>query len=339
MKALVYTAPHQLTLTQVPDPIPRPGQAILEVIGTGICGSDMSGFLGHSPRRQPPLVLGHEVIGTIKDLPPGNWPFQRGDRVVANPLQSCGECRNCRSGRPNLCPSWTVLGMDQEAGAFAQYVAIDARNVFPIPQHMPNEQAVMIEPLSNAVHLFSLIRQHRFGSLALYGAGTQGILLLSVAQLLGYRDIVVVDTSDARLHIAEHLGAAKVINPGREDAVAAILEWTGGMGADIGIDAVGLSVTRKAVLESVCRGGEILFLGLHDNRSEVEFNAVIRSEQRMQGSFAYTPQDFQHSMRLLEMGEISVEPWTNTQPLETGQAAFIHLTTSPGETLKIILQP
>src|SRR5205807_8167245 len=114
MKALVYSAVREVTMQQVPEPAPRPDQAVVKVIGTGICGSDMSGFLGHSPRRQPPLVLGHEVIGTVVSAPPGDWPFQVGDRVVANPVQSCGICENCRSGKPNICPNWILLGMDRE---------------------------------------------------------------------------------------------------------------------------------------------------------------------------------------------------------------------------------
>src|SRR5438445_13176155 len=106
MRSLVYTAPRQLTVRDSPEPSPRTDQAVVKVIGTGICGSDVTGFLGHSPRRQPPLVLGHEVIGTVMQMPEGEWSFKVGDRVVANPLQSCGECDNCRAGKTNICPTW-----------------------------------------------------------------------------------------------------------------------------------------------------------------------------------------------------------------------------------------
>src|SRR5436305_6824431 len=113
MRSLVYTAPRELTLRDTPEPNARPDQAVVKVIGTGICGSDMSGFLGHSPRRQPPLVLGHEVVGTVVQTPPGEWPFKMGDRVVANPLQGCGACDQCRVARPNLCGSWQLIGIDR----------------------------------------------------------------------------------------------------------------------------------------------------------------------------------------------------------------------------------
>src|SRR5205085_1848144 len=145
MKALVYTAPSEVTVRDVPEPNPRPEQAVVKVIGTGICGSDMTGFLGHSPRRKPPLILGHETIGTVVHLPPGEWPYKVGDRVVANPIQACGVCENCRDGRGNICPTWKLLGMDREEGAFAEYVAVKATNLFPLKEGVADEQAVMIE--------------------------------------------------------------------------------------------------------------------------------------------------------------------------------------------------
>src|SRR5207253_1624634 len=102
---------------------------------------------------------------------------------------------------------------DREPGAFAEYVAVAAENVFPVKPGVSDSQAVMIEPLANGVHLFTLIGKHNFGSLAIYGAGTQGILMLSLARLLGYRDIAVVDTNPARLRVAETLGTALTLDP------------------------------------------------------------------------------------------------------------------------------
>jgi 2-desacetyl-2-hydroxyethyl bacteriochlorophyllide A dehydrogenase len=339
MKALVFSAIREVTMQEVPQPAPRPDQAVLKVIGTGICGSDMSGFLGHSTRRIPPLILGHEVIGTVVSAPPGDWPFKVGDRVVANPLQSCGSCENCRAGQPNICDHWTIIGMDREPGAFAEYAAVAARNVFPLKPGVSEAQAIMVEPLANGVHLFSLIRKHNFGTLAIFGAGTQGILMLQLARLLGYRDIAIVDTNPARLAIAERFGAPLRLNPKDGSPVSAIRDWSGGRGADIGIDAVGSPATRQALIESVRKGGEIMLLGLHDRTSEVDFALVVRNELRLQGSFTYTPANFQTSKRLLENGDISIEPWTQTRPLEEGQAAFDLLASDPGDTLKVVLKP
>jgi len=337
MKALVYSAVKEMAVRDVPEPSPRPEQAVVKVIGTGICGSDMSGFLGHSARRQPPLILGHEVIGTVVHAPPGEWPFGVGDRVIANPIQACGACAMCGSGQGNLCSDWKLLGMDREEGAFAEYVAVKAENLFPVPAGVSDQQAVMVEPLANGVHLFNLISRHQFGSLAILGAGTQGILMLALAGLHGYRDVIVVDTSAERLEIARTFGAAHLLNPSDGDAVDAILKRTGGV--DICIDAVGATATRAAAIAATRKGGEILLLGLHDAVSALDINLVVRKELKLQGSFAYTSADLLTSKRLIESGAISIERWTETWPLESGQLAFDQLTTTPGSTLKIVLKP
>src|SRR2546423_8336589 len=104
MQALVYSDVREVTMQDVPEPIPARDQALIHVTGAGICGSDMTGFLGHSARRRPPLILGHEVIGTVAQMPKGGeWQYQLGDRVVPNPLQSCRDCENCRNGPGNTC--------------------------------------------------------------------------------------------------------------------------------------------------------------------------------------------------------------------------------------------
>lgn len=339
MKSLVYSAVKEVTIQDSPEPQPRPDQAVIKVIGTGICGSDMTGFLGHSPRRQPPLILGHEVIGTVAHVPAGEWPFSEGDRVVANPLQACGACSMCRSGKTNICPTWKLIGMDREPGAFAEYVAVKAANVYPLKPGVSDLQAVMIEPLANGVHLFRLIEKHKFGTLAIYGAGTQGILMLSLARLLGYRDIAMVDTNTARLAVSERIGATRLVNPIEVDAAEALLEWTGGSGVDIGIDAAGVTAVRGSLVHSVRKGGEIMILGLHDVMSEIDFSLVVRKELKLQGTYAFTEEDFLTSKRLLENGDVSIEPWTRVRPLAEGQAAFDLLTTNPGDTLKIVLKP
>jgi 2-desacetyl-2-hydroxyethyl bacteriochlorophyllide A dehydrogenase len=343
MKALVYSDIKRVTLDTRPAPTPAPNEILLQVHATGICGSDMAGFLGHSPRRQPPLVLGHEAVGSVAKMPQdppaggGVWPFQESQRVVINPLMPCGQCAACRAGQTNICANWRLLGMDKIAGAFAEYVAVPAANVFPIPDSLPDMRAVMIEPLANGVHLFRLVSQHNFGTLALIGAGTQGCLLLALARLLGYREIAIVDVNPQRLDVAKRLGARYSINARETEVAPTIREAFGGAGADIVIDAHGSQQARETCVQAVKKGGEILLLGLHEVHSTLDFTAVVRNELRLQGSFAYTAPDFAQSLRLIENGDVDISEWTEAQPLEEGQAAFDKLTTDPGPTLKIML--
>ncbi len=324
-------------------PSPAPDEALLRVQGTGICGSDMVGFLGLSPRRQPGLVLGHETVATVERMPisaptgGGEWPFHEGQRVVLNPFIPCGKCEACRAGRINVCTHWRLIGMDSIDGTFAEWAKAPAANLFPVPDSLSDERAVMIEPLANGVHLFSLIRQHNFGTLAIFGAGTQGCLLLSVARLLGYRDIAMVDVNPARLNVAKELGAKILIDARETDPVTAIRDSFGGKGADIVIEAYGDTVTRAACIQAARRGGEILLLGLHEVNSTVDFTTIVRHELRLQGSFVYTDADFARSKTLIESGDVDLSRWTRSLPLDQGQAAFDQLLTDPGSTMKIVL--
>jgi 2-desacetyl-2-hydroxyethyl bacteriochlorophyllide A dehydrogenase len=345
MKALVYSEINQMTMGMRPEPVPGPDDVLLRVSGTGICGSDLAGFLGLSPRRKPPLVLGHEAIGIVEKMPANpppyadSWPFRVGGRVVVNPIVPCGTCEACRLGKINICTHWQLLGMDHIDGAFADLVKIKATNVFPIPESLPDNRAVMIEPLANGVHLFTLISASCPGTLAIFGAGTQGCLMLSLARLLGYRNVAMVDLNEARLDVASKLGARWAIDASKTDAVAEIRTLFGGHGADVVIDAHGNEAVRASCVGAARKGGEVLLLGLHTVNSSIDFAAVVRNELRLQGSYAFTAADFARSKALIESGEIDLSAWTETLPLEEGDAAFHRLTTNPGSTMKIVLTP
>lgn len=348
MKALVFDDIRQVTMGERPVPSPEPTDVLLHVRATGICGSDMAGFLGHSPRRRPPLILGHETVGTVERMPsapPPNgesWPFKVGDRVVVNPLFPCGICDACNTAQTNICLDWRLLGMDKVEGAFAEYAVVPAANVFPVPDGLPDEKAIMIEPLANGVHLFRLISRHNFGSLVIVGAGTQGSLLLSLARMLGYRDIVMVDVNPARLEVSQTLGAKHLVNAKGMDSVQtakAVRDALGGKGADIAIDAHGSQTSRTASVGSIRKGGEVLLLGLHEVESALDFTAIVRNEIRLQGSFTYTAEDFARAKSLIENGDIDLSSYTDVMPLESGQSAFDRLATDPGSTMKIVLTP
>jgi 2-desacetyl-2-hydroxyethyl bacteriochlorophyllide A dehydrogenase len=339
MKALVFSAVREVTMQSVPDPSPASDEAVVRVTATGICGSDVTGFTGHSPRRRPGLILGHELVGTVAHVPAGDWPFALGDRVLVNPLRTCGVCRLCAGGRANICENISLLGMDLVPGSFAEYVAVPARNVFRAPAEMSDSQAVMVEPLAVGIHLLTLISRHNFDSMAILGAGTQGVLILSAARLLGYRDIAVVDTNPRRLAVAERFGASRLIDARTENAVEALKAFSGDRGVDIVVEAAGVTATRQAAVYGVRRGGEILLLGNHDIVSDVDLTHAVRSELRLQASYAYTPEDFRKAAEILARGDVSIESNTQVRALEDGQAAFDMLVTDPGDVLKVILRP
>src|SRR5688572_20258821 len=231
MKALVLTAPEKLELQDVPEPTPSTGEVLIRVSSAGICGSDIHGFLGHSPRRRPPLVLGHEAVGTIAAVHPSVTAFSAGQRVYINPLISCGSCDACRQHRENTCASWRLLGMDRVQGAYAEYVAVPATQLQPIPDSITDRDAVIAEPLANLVHCFRISMDGTPKSIAILGAGTMGNLALQLAKLRGIEQILVADTNTQRLDAAAQLGAT-VINSATDDPVARIRAATDNGGVD-----------------------------------------------------------------------------------------------------------
>ncbi len=326
MRALVYTAPQTVAIQDVPRATVAPGHVEIAVEYAGICGSDISGFLGHSPRRQPPLVLGHEFVGYLND----------GRRVVANPLVSCNHCAACLAGRQNLCRSWFLLGMDRTPGAFADFVTLPEAQVVAIPDAMPATQAVLAEPLANIVHLLTLCAPQPFFSLAIVGGGTMGALILLAAKRLGARSILVADLNAERLSVLKGLGATAVADlkteAGQQEILAAKAE-----SFDLVVDASGAAAARQMAFDLCRPGGQVALLGMSSLRSEVDFVTSIRKEHRVIMSFAYTPADFERSVDLLVRGEIDISPFVEQLPLEEGQAAFNKITHSPGAVLKMML--
>ena len=328
MRALVYTAPSQVTLENHPRPQPAPGDCEIAVSAAGICGSDISAFLGHSRRRKPPLVLGHELVGRRTT---------DGKRVVANPLISCGRCTACLSGAQNLCGEWRLLGMDQTAGCYQEFVTIPQTQVYEIPDHLSDAQAVVAEPLANIVHLFRIAAPLPFFRMGIVGGGTMGSLALLTARRLGVREILVQDVSDVRLETVRRMGATLAVNVSSEQGRQEATQFAG-HGLDLVLDASGVGPARQAAFDLCRPGGMVVLLGMGQERSEIDFVPSIRKEHRVTMSFAYTPADFKRSLDLLTAGEIDLRPWTAELPLEEGQQAFDRMTKAPGDTLKMLLR-
>jgi 2-desacetyl-2-hydroxyethyl bacteriochlorophyllide A dehydrogenase len=327
MKALVYTAPGKVEVRDQPRPTLGSGETEIAIQVAGICGSDISGFLGHSALRRPPLVLGHELVGRLLD----------GQRVVANPLISCGRCDSCLLGAQNLCSSWKLLGLGSTPGSFAEYVSLPQSQIYPIPDSLASDQAILAEPLANIVHLFRLVSPQPFFRLAIVGAGTMGGLALSAALRIGASDVLTVDINDQRLDVMRELGASATINVSSADGIGEAIKLSG-RGFDVVIDASGSAAARQTAFDLCRPGGQVVLLGMGAQKSEVNFVTSIRKEHRVVMSFAYTPVDFRRSLDLLIAGEINLTRWTRRTPLENGQQAFEQMSHNPGASLKMLLE-
>src|SRR5919204_1054268 len=179
MKALVYLGPRRMELQEAPDPSPGEGDIVIETEASAICGSDLHGFRHSSPRRVPPLIMGHETIGRIAAVGRGVDAARVGERVVLKPILACGECEACRAGRTNLCENGRLVGRDL-TGGFAERFAVPASAAVAIPEDVSGDVGTLIEPLANAVHVTA--RSVAPGDdVLVIGAGPIGALMARMA--------------------------------------------------------------------------------------------------------------------------------------------------------------
>jgi 2-desacetyl-2-hydroxyethyl bacteriochlorophyllide A dehydrogenase len=330
MKALVYEGPKIMNIRQVPLPSLKEDEVLIQVERAGICGSELSGYLGHNSLRKPPLIMGHEFSGSIAAVGERVSRFQPGDRVTANPLVSCGVCEDCHTGHANLCSSRSLIGAGRP-GAFATYVAVPERNVYRMPSGMEMDEAVLAEPFACAVHACRLAKLSPSDTLFIAGAGPIGLFMLQTAKVYGLERIVVSDLNLERLDIVRELGGIPV------QSEQELKKESPGRGFTVTVDAVGIDVTRQQCIQMARPGGKVIFSGLHASDSLIPINTAIRNELVMIGSFGYNPIDFEWALKWIAEGKVDLKPWIMHASLEQGQECFDRLLSNPGKVAKILL--
>jgi threonine dehydrogenase-like Zn-dependent dehydrogenase len=263
--------------------------------------------------------------------------WKPGQHVVVNPLIACGACAACLAGKQNLCATWKVIGMDRLHGTYAEFIALPASCLYPLPEGLSEPEAVLTEPLANVVHLFRTSMTEIPDSLTILGAGPIGILTLVMAKLRGIARVCVVDKNEARLQAARTLRADHLVASDREDVVDAVRRWSDG-GTEFVIETAGITATRRQAVGCSRRGGRMVFVGLGENESALPWIEMIRDEKSVFTTFCYTPRDFLTALRLIESRQIDLRPWTETRALDDGQASFEKIAYDPGSTLKIVLK-
>ncbi len=340
MQALVYTAHGAMEVRDEPRPRVHGDEVLIRVAHAGICGSELEGFASRSPRRVPPLVMGHEFSGTIEDVGPDVITLKAGDPVVVNPLIVCGRCDMCLRGASDVCRNRTLIGMGRPGG-FAELVTAPERAVFKLPPAVSLSQAAMVEPLANAVHAVRIANVSVPGArVMVMGTGTIGLVCLQMAVVAGASAVVAVDVDDARLKVAEALGATRVLNPRTGNPALVRQEVTGTDGFDLVLDAVGRDETRRAGLEALGPLGTAVWIGTGQDSMTLSGNEVVHQERRIQGSYAYTDSDFRRALALIVGGRVEVGSWTQQFPLSQGADVFLGLLSGkrPG-LIKAQLQP
>ena len=333
MKALVYTNPHEVTYRDEPEPQFGAGDVLIEVDAVGICGSDMHAYHGHDPRRNPPLILGHELAGRVLEGP------GKGRRVTVNPLITCGYCEYCKQGRDNLCANRTMIGMTR-AGGFAERVSTAAASVIDIPQDMSVRAAALTEPAATAVHAINvamraLVRPLPECRVLVLGGGAIGMLSALLLKSYGVRHVTVSETNGLRRASLEKAAQVATYDPLEAGARHAPADNS----MDLVIDAVGGKATRVSALAAVKPGGVVMHIGLMDWASEIDMRKLTLAEITLIGTYTYSTADLRAAALALHEGAFGDLAWVEERPLSEGAQAFRDLHEGRTAAAKVVLLP
>ena len=341
MKSLLLKEYLQLEVADFPQPQPGPGEVLIRVAACGICGSDVHGYDGTSGRRIPPIVMGHEAAGVVAATGAGVTRFKPGDRVTFDSTVYCGECAFCRRGEVNLCDRREVIGVScgdyRRHGAFAEYIAIPERILYPLPEAMSFPEAAMLEAVSVALHAVHVSGRVTGQTAVVIGAGMIGLLTMQAARAAGAARVLIADIDATRLNLARSLGVDEALNLSGPDLTREILNQTGGFGADLVLEAVGRNETIATAIDCVRKGGTVTLIGNITPKVELPLQKVVSRQIRLQGSAA-SAGEYPEAIDLIAAGKIQVKPLiTAVAPLEEGPQWFKRLYEHEPNLMKVVL--
>ena len=343
MKTLVLTQYNCFEIQDWPVPEIGPGEVLVQVAACGICGSDIHGMDGSTGRRRPPIVMGHEAAGTIADKGADVHGWTVGDRVTFDSTIFCGTCWFCRRGQINLCDNRRVLGVScdeyRRHGAFAEYVAVPQQILYRLPETLSFHHAAMVEPVSIALHAVHRTRVCLNDTAVVVGAGMIGLLAIEALRAAGCGRIIAVDLDQRRLDLACQLGANEGLRSDAADVRAVVLERTGGRGADIALEAVGINPTVQLAVGCLRKGGQLTLVGNLSPKVDLPLQAVVTRELTLNGSCASCG-EYPACLDLMASRTIDVDPLLSAAaPLAEGPAWFERLRKGNEGLMKVVLEP
>jgi L-iditol 2-dehydrogenase len=343
MKALVLREYGRLVYEEVEAPRIESDEVLVKVEACGICGSDVHGFDGTTGRRQPPLIMGHEASGVVEKTGPEVQGWAAGDRVTFDSTIYRLDDWYTRRGLYNLSDGRTVLGVSpgeyRRDGAFAEYVAVPQHVLYRLPAGMSFEHAAMVEPVAVAVHAVRLTPLAVGDTALVVGAGMIGLCLVQVLRAAGCVRVLAADVQADKRALARQLGADAALDPREADVASAVAAETGGRGADVAFEAVGVGDTLRTAILSVRRGATVTIVGNLAPSVEIPLQAVVTRQLRLQGS-AGIAGEYPTALDLVEQRKVDVDALLSVvAPLAEGAAWFERLYRKQPGLMKVILKP
>jgi len=342
MRAALLYGVKDLQIQDVDMPEVGYGEILVKVKAATTCGTDLKIFQRGYVEGviKLPTVFGHEWAGDVVEVGEGVSWLKEGMRVRGGNSSPCLRCRMCQKGKFNLCEDMMWLW-----GAYAEYIKVPARivmlNTQEIPSHVTYEEAAVTEPLACVLHGVEEARVKLGDTVAIIGAGPIGLLHLLATKKMGANRVIISDTVNERLQIAEKIGADETINAKTEDTVEKTKQLTEGYGADVVIEAIGLPATWEQALKMVRKGGTVLEFGGCPPETEIRVSTeqLHYGETTILGAFHTTPAHFRKALNLIASGTINVKPLiTRKMKLDQIKEAFETLTTSKTD-IKIAVLP
>lgn len=340
MKAAVFYAAHEpMRIEDVPTPQPRAGEILIRVAGCGVCHTDLH-YLDHGTPtfKQPPVILGHEIAGTVAALGAGVTTLKEADRVLVPAVLSCGHCTLCRTGRENICENSQMLGNHIDGG-YAEYVAVPAKDVFRMPDDVPLvEGSVIADAVTTPFH--AVVRRGKVAAgdwVIVFGCGGVGLSLVQVAAAVGAR-VIAVDVKDAKLETARRFGATATLNPAAVPKLDKAVRALSGGGVDVAFEAVGKATAQEAALNCLRTGGRLVLVGYSPETLPLNAGRVMFRELDIMGSLGCRPVDYPRAIELVRQGKVRLADMvTHRFPLDRiGEAMD---TLRAGDAIRIVVTP
>ncbi len=333
MKAALFYAAHEpLVIEERPRPEPGPGEVLVRVAACGMCHTDLH-YLDHGVPtfKKPPLILGHEISGTIAALGAGTSGWREGDRVLLPAVYGCGHCELCRIGRENICANMVMFGNNVDGG-YADFVVAPAKDVFALPEEIPlAEGAIIADATTTPYHAVVNRGRVRPGDMvAVFGCGGIGLNLVQMAAAVGAQ-VIAVDIVAEKLEWARQLGAMATLDATQFDRIDKEIRRLSGGGVHVGFEAIGNPQVQAQTFDSLRPGGRFVVVGFADRPMSLNTGKVMYREMEIIGSLGCRAVDYPRVIELARQGKIRVQELVTARyPLEAINEGFDALRAGAG---------
>ncbi len=340
--AVRLVAPERFAAEDGDAPSAGPGEAMVRVTEVGVCGSDLKMYKGGHPVHRPPLTLGHELIGEIEALPDGySGGLAEGEPVAVFPAIFCGACHACRNGRPNICPRMRLIG-GHETGGMSSRISVPVDNLLRIPDALPADRRILIEPMAVAVHGANRAALAAGETAVVIGAGPVGLMTALVLRAKGAERVVIAEISGSAIERARAFGFDEALDLNAADLVEHLAVLGFEEGVEVVLDCAGAPDTPVEGMDGLVPGGRLLLVGVPPAAISFDSVSLQRGERDVEGSMLYTFEEFGEAMRLLEEGIIpdsAVDAGLVRAefPVDRAQEAFALLASGDAPVLKLVL--